>query len=175
MILILKLYIKEYQLFVKNKVEEFGEMSIFLSSYINSLICLLIIGNVLSVIWMVNAEQISIVTQNSYYDEDIVSLIQQLDETMYLSYLEDITAFGPRVTGSAACYNTGDYIYNEFKNMGLGVRYHKWTFEGYEDRNIEATLPGKDETSNDIYQSKKSLHFRNFLLVLKHQHNVGMI
>ena len=47
-------------------------------------------------------------------DEFIIDIIQQINETMYLGYLENITAFGPRVTGTDACNEAGDYIYNEF-------------------------------------------------------------
>ncbi len=70
---------------------------------------------------------------------------------MYLKYLENITAFGPRFTGTFACQLAGDYIYNEFESMGLDVRYHDWNYQGYQDRNIEATLYGVNETSDEIY------------------------
>jgi hypothetical protein len=86
-----------------------------------------------------------------FFDDLIVECIQQLNETMYLGYLENITAFGPRVTGTSACHQAGDYIYNEFQSMGLEVRYHHWNYQGYQDRNIEGTLPGVNETSDKIY------------------------
>jgi hypothetical protein len=35
--------------------------------------------------------------------------------------------------------------------MGLEVRYHHWNYGGYQDRNIEATLLGINETSDEIY------------------------
>ncbi len=84
-------------------------------------------------------------------DEFIVELIEQLTETMYLGYLENITAFGPRVTGTSASYQAGDYIYNEFQSMGLEVRYHNWNNGGYQDRNIEGTLYGVNQSSDEIY------------------------
>jgi len=87
---------------------------------------------------------------NPIYD-GIVELIQQLNETMYLGYLENITSFGPRYTGTPACQQAGDYIYNELKSMGLEVRYHDWDYEGYQDRNIEGTLHGTNESSDEIY------------------------
>lgn len=86
-----------------------------------------------------------------FSDDFIVDIIEQLNETMYLGYLEDIVAFGSRVTGTPECYATGEYLYNEFQSMGLEVRYHNWSYGGYEDRNIEATLSGTDDTSDDIY------------------------
>ena len=84
-------------------------------------------------------------------NEFIIDVIKQMNETLYLGYLENITAFGPRVTGTNACHEAGDYIYNEFQNMGLEVRYHYWNYGGYSDRNIEATLFGSNESSDAIY------------------------
>jgi len=84
-------------------------------------------------------------------DKFIVNVITQMNETLYLGYLENITAFGSRVTGTSACHEAGDYIYNEFENIGLDVRYHYWNYGGYSDRNIEATLYGTNETSDAIY------------------------
>ena len=84
-------------------------------------------------------------------NDPIVDIIQSVTEPVYRSYLENITAFGTRVTGTQACYDTGTYLYNEFHQMGLAVRYQNWTNSGYTDRNIEATLPGVNETSDEIY------------------------
>jgi hypothetical protein len=84
-------------------------------------------------------------------DDFIIEVIEQIDETLYLRYLENITNFGPRVTGTSACHEAGNYIYNEFESMGLSVRFHNWTYEGYSDRNVEATLPGLNESSDEIY------------------------
>jgi len=82
--------------------------------------------------------------KNSSFDSNndlIIDIIQDITESLYLAYLENITAFGPRVTGTPSCYNTGTYLYNEFQSMGLAVRYQNWNNGGYQDRNIEATLP----------------------------------
>ena len=54
-------------------------------------------------------------------DDNIISLINQVDEELLLNYLENLTAFGPRVTGTSACEEAGEYIYNEFANLGLEV------------------------------------------------------
>jgi hypothetical protein len=85
------------------------------------------------------------------YDENVVSLIQQLDEEIYLDYLEDLVAFGPRVTATEACENAGDYIYDEFISMGLEARKHYWEYNGYYGNNIEATIQGVDDSSNEIF------------------------
>jgi hypothetical protein len=84
-------------------------------------------------------------------DVDIVDLITQIDEPMILGYLQGLTSFGPRVTGETGCVQSAEYLYNEFAGMGLEVRYHDWEYEGYNSNNVEATLPGADPTSDDIY------------------------
>ncbi len=85
------------------------------------------------------------------FSDEIIYMIQQLDAEILLRYLENLTGFGPRVTGTIECEEAGDYIYNEFLSMGLEARYHDWSYDGYDDRNIEATLQGMNETSDEIY------------------------
>lgn len=84
-------------------------------------------------------------------DVDIVELIMQINESMILGYLQDLTSFGPRVTGETGCVLAAEYLYNEFASMGLEVRYHNWVTGGYNSNNVEATLPGNDPESDDIY------------------------
>ncbi len=86
-----------------------------------------------------------------FNNETIIEILNQIDETLILGYLENLTDFGPRVTGTSECAAAGDYIYNEFDNMGLETRYHDWSYGGYSDRNVEATLEGLSETSDEIY------------------------
>lgn len=82
-------------------------------------------------------------------DDFIIDVIQQINETMYLGYLENITAFESRYTNTSQSENASEYIYNEFLSMGLDVRYHEWSLIGWEDRNVEATLNGT--LSDEIY------------------------
>jgi hypothetical protein len=84
-------------------------------------------------------------------DDIVISMIEQVDESIYLRYLENITDFGPRRTGTASCIAAAEYIYNQFENMGLAVRYHPWTNGGYSSNNVEATINGTDESSDEIY------------------------
>ncbi|KYK25111.1 hypothetical protein AYK24_05240 [Thermoplasmatales archaeon SG8-52-4] len=83
--------------------------------------------------------------------EEIIELLEQLDIDILLGYLENLTAFGPRVTETEECSNASDYIYSEFEDMGFDVRFHNWSYFGYTDRNVEATFPGVDQTSDEIY------------------------
>ena len=84
-------------------------------------------------------------------DDIVISMLEQVDETMYLRYLEDLISFSPRITGTDACNATAVYIYNQFENMGLPVRYQHWENRGYSSDNVEATIHGTDESSDDIY------------------------
>jgi len=81
----------------------------------------------------------------------VISIIQQVDESMFLKYEENLTANGPRPTESAACVAAAEYMYNEFQTMGLAVKYAHWNSGGYSSDNVEATLNGTDESSDDIY------------------------
>ncbi len=86
----------------------------------------------------------------SSMDGTVLELIQEIDESLLLGYLEDLVDFGPRVTGSNACSKAGDYIYDTFQSMGLDVRYHEWSYYGYNGNNIEATIHDSSGTSNQI-------------------------
>jgi hypothetical protein len=80
-------------------------------------------------------------------DTDIVELIKQLNETLILGYLENLTSFGPRVTGTEGCDQAAHYIYETFQEMGLAVRYYNYTDDRVSGSNIEATLYGSDSTN----------------------------
>lgn len=94
-----------------------------------------------------NHHKISVKSQNDL----IIDILLQLNESLYLGYLEDIVAFGPRQTGTPACEQAGEYIYDQFKAMGIQARYHNWSYGGYSSSNIEGTLEGINETSDEIY------------------------
>ena len=84
-------------------------------------------------------------------EETIIEILENIDEDLVLGYLEDLVAFGPRVTGTSPCHQAGDYIYDEFESYGLEARYDDWAYGGYSGNNIEGTLPGIDESSDEIY------------------------
>ena len=93
-------------------------------------------------------------TKKIYYESNndlILSMIENINEKIYLGYLENLTAFGPRVTTSQACDDSAKYIYNEFKKLNLEVRYHNWSNDYLFGSNIEATLPGIQQENEEIY------------------------
>jgi hypothetical protein len=86
------------------------------------------------------------------FENNIVELIEQIDEAMIHSYMENLTSFGPRLTTTETCEDAGAYLYSEFKNMGLDVRYDNWSYAAnYKGSNIEATLPGSNPESDCIF------------------------
>ncbi len=81
----------------------------------------------------------------------IIQMINQVNESLLFSYLNNLTAFGPRYTGSENCTKASQYIYDEFKAIGLSVEFHDWKFDTYTSRNVVATLPGTNHSSNATF------------------------
>jgi hypothetical protein len=92
--------------------------------------------------------------------EKIYEIINAINTSDLQFYLEKLTTvYKGRVTGSALCYEAGDWIYDTFKNMStLVVKKHVWSSRGnvyhffrkYDGENIIAELPGKSETKKII-------------------------
>ncbi len=80
-------------------------------------------------------------------DINIIELLQQLNETLILGYLDNLTGFGPRLSGTEACDQAADYLYQTFQAMGIAVRYHNYTDTTVSGSNVEATLYGTDSTN----------------------------
>jgi hypothetical protein len=84
-------------------------------------------------------------------DPQIIDMIQQVNESLLYYYDSHLTEFGPHVTGTETSMKVSQYIYDEFQTMGLAVEFHNWTFHNFTDRNVVATLPGTDTSSNAIF------------------------
>ena len=108
-----------------------------------------------------NAPNLDIIYENVLYPTpdlgtlspsgDLDGLVWQIDIPTVKGYIETLENFGPRVTGSPAVSAAGDYIYGVFQSMGLEVRKQPWSSGYYSGNNIEGTLYGEDETSDEIY------------------------
>ncbi len=105
--------------------------------------------------------------------EKVTELIQQLDESMLLGYLQKITSFGPHPTARKILgkifylpiEKLREHLIKELKSMGLDVKTQaweqestlrnlwvpRWFFGWFEGENIEATLHGTDKSSDEIY------------------------
>jgi len=84
-------------------------------------------------------------------DDIVIGMLEQVDAVVFLAHETNLTNLGPRPTGSASCVAGAEYIYNQFQNMGLWVQYRHWNNGGYSSNNVEATINGTDESSDDIY------------------------
>lgn len=91
-----------------------------------------------------------IVTARSF-DSDIIDMINMVNGSLVREYLEKQVAFGPRPTGSENCSMAADYLYNEFKKMGLNVEFDPFKFLRCKGKNIIATLNGTDSSSDAVF------------------------
>jgi hypothetical protein len=83
--------------------------------------------------------------------EVVVSMLEQVDESVFLGHEVNLTGLGPRRTGTSGCIAGAEYIYNHFQNLSLWVRYDHWSNGGYSSDNVEATMNGTDTSSDEIY------------------------
>jgi hypothetical protein len=84
-------------------------------------------------------------------DEFVVSIINQVNESLVTKYLEELIEFGPRYTGSNNCNEAAEYIYNEFKKLDLNVFKDPWENIKFQSQNVVATLNGTDPNSDVIF------------------------
>ena len=78
---------------------------------------------------------------------DINDIIAVINEEMLREYIQTLQDFGPRVTGTQGCWEAGNFIYEELVKYGYTTYFIEWNNSGYEDRNIEAILPGEKNDS----------------------------
>jgi len=88
---------------------------------------------------------------SSVTESEIVEMIKKVNTTDIKKYLEDFVEFGPKWTGTKACDEAAEYIYNNFKLMGLDVAYQNWSFPLRKGRNVVATQQGIDCTSDAVF------------------------
>jgi hypothetical protein len=117
--------------------------------YISILVCGILIISI-------NASGLSqkpIITlkENSVVDVNIIDMITAINESRIIYFYQNLLSFGVRYTGTINCTMAGDWIYSEFEKMGLYVEFHEWSFEKFQGKNVVATLPGTDPSSNAIF------------------------
>jgi hypothetical protein len=120
-----------------------------ISKYISSWICISVLLLLLSPnsIGIPDTSTIG----DSFDNNFIIELIEQINETRVLYFYENLMSFGVRYTGTENCSRAGDWIYEEFDKMDLDVEFHPWEQKKFEDRNVIATHPGIDSSSNAIF------------------------
>ena len=91
------------------------------------------------------------VIQQDISDTDIIDMISSVNQSNIKRVLTDFVNFGPKDTGSENCRKTAEYIFNEFKNIGLNVHYENWRYIRCQDRNVVAILNGTDLESDAVF------------------------
>ena len=91
------------------------------------------------------------------FSSKVGDIIEEINESLVGTYLEEVVSFGPRLTGTSSCEATGRYIFQEFSQIGLETRYHNWSFwdPGISPRvlngsNIIGTHQGYNKSSTQI-------------------------
>lgn len=86
---------------------------------------------------------------NLFHTEKIKTILNAINESLLRQFLEPITMYGPRYTGTYGCEKTASFIFNQFTAAGLHTRYQHWTSFGnrynpqwFISYNVEGTLPG---------------------------------
>ena len=82
---------------------------------------------------------------------DIVDLINQVNESLVYYYLKGLVDIGSRYTGSDNCKKAAQYIYDEFKKIGLDVYFDEWKYIRFQGKNVVATLKGTDPSSDAVF------------------------
>jgi hypothetical protein len=120
-----------------------------LKKFISIWICFILL---LPIISSASSEKQKLTTNVSSYSEfDIVELINSINESRVMYFFQNLLSFGIRFTGTPNCTQAGDWIYSEFEQMGLDVEFHDWKIKNFESRNVVATIPGADPSSNAIF------------------------
>ncbi len=97
-------------------------------------------------------QYVPVFAPTDYSSEIVQYMLQNLTKERVIGYLEEVTAFGPRVTGTEACDDAAVYLYQQFQSMGLAVQYHNWSVsDSLYGATIEASLPGIDQTQDDVF------------------------
>ena len=124
--------------------------------------CFLIINtNSLATISQLNNNTINLKNLDSVLNYQDISKISEIinlvDESLILGYLEDLVDFSPRNTGSYGCEKAGEYIYEKFIEMGLDTEMIYWESYGnrynprfFSGTNIEATINGINKNEEII-------------------------
>ncbi len=91
----------------------------------------------------------SAAAQSSGIDTDDV--MDDVSRNMVQGYVQSLQDIGPRVTETPACQEAADYIADTFSSYGLSVHEQSWEYNDYEGVNVEATLPGVNQSSDRVY------------------------
>lgn len=117
-----------------------------------SVVCLFILSN-FSDAQPIKSNQITnnVNSTSREIDTDVISIINKINKSIVSSYLEGLVGCGIRYTGTKNCNKAAEYIYNQFKQMGLDVEYQNWKIPFIKGKNVIATKPGSDPESDAVF------------------------
>jgi hypothetical protein len=84
-------------------------------------------------------------------DQEIISMIEQINHTILYGYLEKIVSFGIRYVGSENVTKASEFINEEFQSLGLDSYIDSWKYPKYACQNVIATINGTDPSSDAVY------------------------
>ncbi len=111
---------------------------------IGFLICALL---VLPAVSAMNENENPIVTN---FESDIINMINQVNQSLIHHYLKGLVDIGSRYTGNKNCKKAANYIFDEFKKIGLDAKIEPWRYLRYKCQNVVATLNGSDPDSDAV-------------------------
>lgn len=84
------------------------------------------------------------------FETDIIDMINQINQSLIHHYLKGLVDIGPRYTGTDNCKKAANYIFDEFKKIGLDAKIEPWRYVRYKCQNVVATLNGSDTDSDAV-------------------------
>jgi hypothetical protein len=131
--------------------------------YVLGIIILLMVSSIASsaAVKGIKYEQTAISTEETILnstDPNIMEIIEMINESLLREFLTVLAVeIGPRKTGTYGTEKAAEYMYDQFTDMGLEVRYQHWAsfndrspFRYYKDKNVEATLKGIDDSNDEV-------------------------
>lgn len=118
---------------------------------INIFLIALFVGSLFSQSTISQTISSDVVLADYSFENFIMNLVNKVNNSQIKNFHTELMNFGARYTGSENCTRAGDYIYQEFENMGLEVEFQNWEVGHYKSRNVVATLKGQDEKFNAVY------------------------
>jgi Peptidase family M28 len=90
-------------------------------------------------------------TLSSSDESMIIQMINQINESLLFKYHNRLMSYGPRYTGSNNCTRAAEDIYDSFQQMRLNVKFHEWHYDGFDSKDVVATLYGTEVNSTAEY------------------------